>query len=113
MQPLLKIGLKSRRGFVKWKEQVTIRYNLTNKAFTLIELVVAISIMSILLAVSIPALDKARRSANSLIGVVRQRDTAFAVTLYAQDNDNQYPDSVARPKVGSSSPWRVPICIHI
>ncbi len=93
---------------MNWKEQVTIRHNLTNKAFTLIELVIVISIMSILLAVSIPALNKARRSARSLIGVSRQRDTAFAVTLYAQDNDNQYPDSVARPKLGSSSPWREP-----
>jgi len=94
-----------------WKEQVTIRRKLTNKAFTLIELLIVISIMSILLAVSIPALNKARRSANSLIGVGRQRDTAFAVTLYAQDNDNQYPESVARPKLGSSSPWREPTII--
>ncbi|MHC4112692.1 MAG: type II secretion system protein [Planctomycetota bacterium] len=96
---------------MKPKEKVTIRYNLTNKAFTLIELVIVISIMSILLAVSIPALNKARRSARSLIGIGRQRDTAFAVTLYAQDNDNQYPDSVARPKLSSSSPWREPTII--
>jgi hypothetical protein len=67
--------------------------------------------MSILLAVAIPALNKARRSASSLIGVGRQRDTAFAVTLYAQDNDNRYPESVARPKLGSSSPWREPTII--
>ena len=96
---------------MNWKEQVTIRHNLTNKAFTLIELVIVISIMSILLAVSIPALNKARRSARSLIGVGRQRDTAFAVILYAQDNDNQYPDSIARPKLDSSSPWREPTII--
>lgn len=90
------------------KEQITIRHRITNKAFTLIELLIVISIISLLLAISIPALTKARRSARSLIGVKRQRDTAFAVTLYAQDNDNLFPDSVARPKPGSSSPWREP-----
>ncbi|MHC4736190.1 MAG: type II secretion system protein, partial [Planctomycetota bacterium] len=65
MPPLLQIGLKSHHGFMNRKEQVTIRHNITNKAFTLIELVIVISIMSILLAVSIPALNKARRSARS------------------------------------------------
>jgi len=77
----------------------------------LIELVIVISIMSLLLAISIPALTKARRSALSLIGVSRQRDTAFAVINYALDNDSQYPDSIARPKPGSSSPWREPTII--
>ncbi|MHC4460775.1 MAG: type II secretion system protein [Planctomycetota bacterium] len=93
------------------KEHVTIRSNLTKKAFTLIELVIVISIISLLLAISMPILTKARRSAHSLIGVSRQRDTAFAVTIYALDNDNRYPDSIARPKLGSSSPWREPTII--
>jgi prepilin-type N-terminal cleavage/methylation domain-containing protein len=93
------------------KEHITISYNFNKKAFTLIELVIVMSIISLLLAISIPALTKVRRSASVLIGVGRQRDIAFTVALYAQDNDNQYPDSVARPKLGSSSPWREPTII--
>jgi len=108
---LPQIGLKSRPGFMNRKEQITIRCNLTQKAFTLIELVIVVSIMSLLLAISIPALTKARRSALSLIGVRRQRDTSFAVINYALDNDGQYPDSIARPIPGSSSPWREPTII--
>jgi len=73
--------------------------------------VIVISIISLLLAISMPVLTKARRRARSLIGVSRQRDTAFAVTIYALDNDNRYPDSIARPKLGSSSPWREPTII--
>lgn len=73
------------------------------KAFTLVELLVVISIISVLLAIVVPALSGARRQARTLLGMRNQREVTNAVNLFAADNDDLYPPTVAT--VGSGDRW--------
>ncbi len=72
-------------------------------AFTLVELLVAISIISMLMAILVPALHVVRRQATALTGMRNQRDIASGANLFAADNDDRYPDSVAT--VGFDDKW--------
>jgi prepilin-type N-terminal cleavage/methylation domain-containing protein len=72
-------------------------------AFTLVELLVVIAIISTLMAILVPALNGVRRQANALLGMRNQREAANAVTLFAMDNRDLYPPSVAT--VGFDDTW--------
>ncbi len=61
------------------------------KAFTLVELLVVISIIAMLLAVLMPALSKARAQATSTICKTREKDMGLALSLYAQDWGQKLP----------------------
>ena len=63
--------------------------------FTLVELLVVISVISLLAGILLPALSKARHQAQKLLGISNQRQIVSAVSLFAEDNDQQYPESVA------------------
>jgi prepilin-type N-terminal cleavage/methylation domain-containing protein len=63
--------------------------------FTLVELLVVISIISALAGVLLPALSKVRQQSRTLLGMTNQRQIVSAVSLFAADNDQQYPESVA------------------
>jgi prepilin-type N-terminal cleavage/methylation domain-containing protein len=73
------------------------------RAFTLVELLVVISIVSVLMAILMPALSTVRRQAAALTGMRNQREVAGAVNLFASDNDDLYPHSVAT--VGLENNW--------
>lgn len=73
------------------------------KAFTLIELLVVIAIISALMGILLPALGKARYQARTLIGTSNQREITSGVSLFALDNNEQYPESVAT--IGDESSW--------
>ncbi len=76
---------------------------------TLIELLVAISVVALLVGVLLPALGRARRAAHSLVGGSRQRQIVLAVNLYAADHEGRYPESVATAAMlGRTWRWQEP-----
>lgn len=72
-------------------------------AFTIVELLVVISVISTLMAILLPAIHGVRRQATALMGMRNQREIATGVNLFAADNDDRYPDSVAT--VGFDDKW--------
>lgn len=84
-----------------------------NRGFTLVELLVVISVISLLAGILLPALSMARHQARKLLGVSNQRQIVRAVSLYAEDNEQQYPESVAT--LGNETPlswnWQEPMML--
>ena len=76
---------------------------------TLIELLAAISVVTLLVGALLPALGQARRAAHSLVGGSRQRQIVLAVSLYAADHEGRYPESVATAAMlGRTWRWQEP-----
>ncbi len=65
--------------------------NSTKKAFTLVELLVVISIISLLMAVLMPALAKARNQGKRIYCLSNLRQLGIAAVNYAVANDDYYP----------------------
>jgi len=65
------------------------------RAVTLLELLVAISIIALSMGIMMPVLSKGRRNAKSILTMNNQRQIIFAVMSYASNNNGEYPPSVA------------------
>ena len=65
----------------------------SSQAFTLVELLVVISIIAVLLAILMPSLQKAKQQAQSVICKTRMRDIGKALSLYAINNSDAVPSS--------------------
>lgn len=72
-------------------------------AFTLVELLVVLSVCSLLLGILLPALSMARTSVRAMLSKNNQRLIVFGVLCYSSDNDGRFPDSVA--KLGPATHW--------
>lgn len=74
-------------------------------AFTLVELIVTISIIAVLAALMLPALNGAmsRARANNCVESLRQ--IATAMNLYAADNDNRFPASYVLTSNAADNNW--------
>ncbi len=65
------------------------------RAFTLVEVIVVISIITLLMSISLPVFTKVRQNARWIITMNNQREIVAAVNEFACNNDDSYPDSVA------------------
>lgn len=61
------------------------------KAFTLTELIVVISIISLLMAILMPVLAVARQQSRTVVCLSNMRQLVIAASLYANNNDGYYP----------------------
>lgn len=59
--------------------------------FTLIELLVVIAIIAILAAILFPVFAQAKLAAKKTAALAQMREVGIALTMYLNDNDDQYP----------------------
>ncbi len=62
-----------------------------HRAFTLVELLVVITVIAILVALLLPALTRAKEHALMSKCLSNMRQIGLAVELYKQDNNHRYP----------------------
>jgi prepilin-type processing-associated H-X9-DG protein/prepilin-type N-terminal cleavage/methylation domain-containing protein len=65
------------------------------KRFTLIELLVVVAIIGVLASLLLPSLGRARKSAQQSVCMNKQKQHAIAIQMYAEDNDNYAPMTLA------------------
>ncbi len=82
--------------------------DVNSRGFTLIELLVVISISTVLMAILVPALSKVRHQARSMKGMNNQKQITSALNLFAPDNNERYPESVATVGVDRNWNWSDP-----
>jgi prepilin-type N-terminal cleavage/methylation domain-containing protein/prepilin-type processing-associated H-X9-DG protein len=75
-----------------------------HRAFTLVELLVVIGIIAILVAVLLPALNKARRQANTAECASNMRQIAEAVLTYVNDNKGHLIPAMMNPNPPQANP---------
>jgi prepilin-type N-terminal cleavage/methylation domain-containing protein len=78
------------------------------RAFTIIELLVVVAILSLLLAMLLPALGRARELARENACAANCKQWGVGVRAYATDNDNYFPDNRNTLPAGVSYPNWVP-----
>ena len=59
--------------------------------FSLVELLVVIAVIAILAGLLLPALNQARRKAQSISCLTNQKQTFLALNAYADDHDEMFP----------------------
>jgi competence protein ComGC len=77
-------------------------------AFTLIELLVIVCIISLLVGILVPALSKIKQKVRSLVSANNQKQISAGVFCYAADQNNRFPDSVAKLGKGNNWSWHEP-----
>ena len=73
--------------------------------FTLIELLVVIAIIALLLSIVMPALQKAKRQAQSVICRSNLKQWGAVFALYANDNEDSFPQGYEGNDVNPEDAW--------
>jgi len=89
-------------------ETYVARTGCCREGFSLTELLVVISIISLLMGVLLPALGQVRRQGREVLGMNNLRQIVATVNSYALDNDERYPESIATITFGNSWHWQEP-----
>lgn len=71
------------------------RWSEERRGFSITELIVVVGTVSVLMALLLPGLHRARRQVRSLVSASNQRQIVNTLCLYAGDHDGFYPPSVA------------------
>jgi hypothetical protein len=72
---------------------------------------VVVAIISVLLSILGPSAARVKVKVRRLIGGTRQREAVRGATLYAVDNDDEYPESVATVGMGPGWNWQEPMML--
>lgn len=84
------------------------RFGETGVAFTLIELLVVIAVISILAALLLPVLGRAKESAKGAACMSNLRQVGIALQLYVQENNNRLPVMRDRAQSSTNDPGSTP-----
>jgi len=71
-------------------------------------MLVVISIISVLLGILVPAVNLAKRQVRAVVGMHNQKELVNGLNLFAMDNRDSYPDSVATVGVNANWNWQHP-----
>ena len=72
-----------------------------NQAFTLLELLVVVTIIAILAGLAVPTYTYVQMLANQTRGVSNARQIIVSMKLFSKEHSSQYPDSVPNPQNGT------------
>ena len=75
----------------------------TGGVFTLIELLIVISIIGVLAALLLPVLGRARHSSRLAVCISNQRQFGMGILAYAAENDNYFPQRTALQRTFAKS----------
>jgi len=95
-------------GLIKLEAIKSVAKPRPKEGFTLVELLVVISIISVLMGILLPALNRVRQQAATIVGANNQKQTVSAVNLFAFDNDESYPPSVSFVEYHGNWNWYDP-----
>lgn len=79
--------------------------NKPKQGFTLIELLVVISIISLIMGITLPVFSRVRRQARTMLSMSNQRQIISTMNLFASENNDRYPESVATIGFGDTWNW--------
>jgi len=77
-----------------------------HRGFTMIELLVVITIIAMMISLLLPALSRARGLAQRVQCATNLRSIGQAIQIYAANNENQYPCNSSMAKIGFGLPFR-------
>ena len=76
-----------------------------HRGFTMIELLVVITIIAMMISLLLPALSRARGIAQRVQCATNLRSIGQAIQIYAANNENQYPCNSSMAKSGFAIPF--------
>ena len=83
------------------------------RGFTLIELLVVVGVIAVLMAILLPALAAAQRSAKSVSCSSQMRQIGIATIMYAQANRDLLPCSTHSALAHRVMPWGYALCPYL